>query len=135
MATVALAKEGYYPQSSSVYYVSDSNNRIFFAASSESRKIQNILSNSAVSLVITDEINSTSLQIEGIGSVIADPRQNTNLLIDLYKIIGTQNPEEFIWPIISLHSPNIVVVQVDITWFKYSNFTTKNCFEGTGRDL
>ena len=124
------------PQVAAVYYYYDNKNHIVFSTTQESRKIANIMQDASVAFCIGRDDTKETLQIEGQARIIEDREERLQLLTLLYKKISENETRSFHWPIIKLHTKDVIVIKVAIDWFRYGSFGEKtSIIEGTGENL
>lgn len=133
MAAVATVSSDGKPDSAYFYYCFDENdNSIFFATTSESKKLQNLKSNSNIAISISDMSIQQEIQLYGKANIIKDSEKAAELLMCIHKSLdGLRNQ----WPLLKLHPADVVIVKVIIEKFKFSHFTHLGpVLEGTPKD-
>lgn len=124
------------PQVAIVYYDYDGQYSLAFATSIESRKLANIMRREDVALAIGQDNGYESMQIEGTARIVTHDDERIRLISRLYKKISIDESHVIHWPIIKVHSKDLVVVEVKIEWFRYADFGDKAVLiEGTSADL
>lgn len=124
------------PHASTIYYVYNGSQSLFFATTKGGGKANAISLNSKVAIVITHEEEKQTVQIEGHGQIISDPKGRVGILEEIYGKIKRDNSKPLIWPLLKLHPEDVEIIEIKIDWFKYSHFRDEaNIVEGSGIDL
>lgn len=108
------------PHAAIVYYIYD-NGSLYFVTEKSSKKAKNIIKNKKVALVIVQENQLETMQIEGRGEAIIDQEQNLQVVQEIYDKLRRNNARDF-WPVIQLHPKTLQAFKVEVEWFKYSHF-------------
>lgn len=126
-----------YPESSLLYYVVEDKHYLYMITTKQSRKINNLLNNNKISLVVYSENPPLELQIEGDAERVDDQEKKEHIA-KIYLEMASKNPETKNWPpVIKLpNTEGFEFIKITIHKFKYSDFRTPDYFivEGTPLD-
>lgn len=124
------------PHASTIYYIYNNSQSIFFATTRGGKKADSIILGSRVALVVTHEEEKQTMQIEGRGQIVSDPIGRIEILEDIYKKVKENSDKPLIWPLLKLEPEDVEIIEIKIDWFKYSHFSDEaNIVEGSGIDL
>lgn len=107
------------PQSATVYYVCNDALDIFFVTRSSSRKYKNILVNSNVSFVVTNEHPPKTIQLEGTASEVTDPEEQIKYYDMLMARATANSPMP---PVTQIASGELVFLKMTTTWARFGDF-------------
>lgn len=124
------------PDSALIYYLVLGKD-IYLISRANTAKIQNILQNAKVSLVVFTETPPLELQIQGSAHVITEPGQKSQIS-SLYLETTNKNGGVENWPPVMklLNAGNFEFIKISIEKFKFSDFSGQDAVvvEGTVSD-
>lgn len=137
LAVVATVSQQNTPEAALLYYGLDEEFHIYCCTYKKSRKFLNIESNNKIALVIGQEVNALTLQLEGSARIITDKVEKAEAM-ETYAKKATEN-ENLIYfpPLLALtKDSSMEFLQITIEWFKFSTFESHfpNIIEGKPND-
>lgn len=124
------------PESAVIYYIVQGKD-IYIISRENTAKIQNILRNNKVSLVMFKEIPPVELQIQGTAGVINEAGQKASIS-SLYLETASKNGGVENWPPVMklLNAGSFEFIKISIDRFKFSDFSGQDAViaEGTVAD-
>lgn len=122
-AFATISAERNVPQVAYMYYIADDVYRIVLSTEKHSKKLANIAVNKQVALVIGQEVEPITLQLEGIAEVITDIQEKEKL-IERYAEIANTNRSNNLPPLLHLSTDSgTEFISVTVTAFKYADFS------------
>ncbi|MBI1863070.1 pyridoxamine 5'-phosphate oxidase family protein [Candidatus Microgenomates bacterium] len=109
------------PFASTVYVYANTSAEIYIATLEETEKFKNIQANRYVALVITDEVNQRTVQIQGTAAEETDPEVRMAMIQQLAQV-QARNKSGWPPPIIKLDKGRVRLVKVVPTWIRFSDF-------------
>jgi general stress protein 26 len=138
LATLAtLSADSQTPQAALLYYAVMPNMKLGFATAKDSRKLNNIVKNKSVALLVGNEAESKVIQIEGEAEIVSDPNEKSAIIRKISDI-ANDNTNFTFPPLMELvKNSSVALFSVKIVFFKYSDFSQgrHQLIEGSGEDL
>lgn len=118
--TISTVSEENKPESATVYFVYDQTLDIYFLTRKKSRKYKNIMHNPHVAFVVTCEHPPKTIQLEGVASVVTDPKEQMDHFNELVKRSSERNP---VPPVAQLvDSGEMVFMKISTAWARFGKF-------------
>lgn len=117
------------PESSLIYYGVDRDLNFYIVIGDKSRKYPNMLRNSKVALVISDEYILKTVQVEGNAEELKKVKKNSKAITTLTKALSRNIWQTIahIWepipPVIKMHSGIISIFKITPTWLRCADFS------------
>ncbi len=112
------------PQASYIYYIVDEDFSVYFATVVNSRKHDNIQSNSKVAFTVGTIKPPFTVQLEGVAEVVVDENTIKAVTANYYDIATENN--HYPVPITKLDVRNgLVVYKIKPIWLRFSDFTNR----------
>jgi len=114
------------PHLSFLYYMIEGE-KLYFVTDSASKKAKNIVTNEKVVFLISTEVEPQTVECQAIAKIIEDTTLKINIFDKLSKV-SNANDLNLNWPpLFQLKPEHLIVVELEITRFSYSNFGNLKC--------
>lgn len=122
VAAIATVKKGNYAHASTIYYYSDMNFTFYFATKNKTLKFRNIADNKSVGLVISDEKNMQTVQVEGNAYNITDENDLAQAIknVAVVSLGRDKNIDEI--PISQIQHGQLLLFKIIPTWICYTSY-------------
>ncbi len=116
-AVLSTVSPEHQPEAATVTYVCDDDFNFYFITKKDSRKLQNILKNPNVAIVVGTSENPATAQMQGVAEIITDPDH----FIVTYFSQSVNVAETKWWPLFKVRGSDFAFVKVKITWLRWLN--------------
>ncbi|MFA6407342.1 MAG: pyridoxamine 5'-phosphate oxidase family protein [Candidatus Paceibacterota bacterium] len=116
LAVVSTVSSEGKPQSATVLYLLDDEFNFFFVTRSDTKKVENLLTNNDVSIVVGAQMGPVTMQMSGVATLLSSTEQKEFV----YKLSkNTELKQLYYGPFLNLEGINFSLYRVAITWARW----------------
>ncbi len=124
IAVLSTIDRGGNVSGSVVYYLLNKQNDIFILTQSQSHKTQNLLANPKVALTIYQYNSQKTAQIQGVASLINDPKLINDLYINAMRL-RSYGENKYVSPVTRLTKGNFVAIMITPTHCLFHDYSSE----------